>query len=407
MFDITTGRSNCADARSAGREAALHALMTSRRKPDGSSSSPNLAIVFGSAHYPQQQLIDGAADVLGMGITLVGCSCGWQISADGVEQKSVVVMLIWSGFRLGVRPVMTTEVRRNPFEAGVRLGVQVRRQAPHSSDITTRIRQHGARFVTIRPYTLLLFADMVGVDSEALIAGVNTTLGPGFQIVGGVASDDGRAGSTAVYINREILRDAVVGVVIAGRIPTAVSACHGCSPDSRRMSVTRSTGNLLQELDGRAPLDVYLDTFGASATNLTLRHLVGIPEWNGAYRLRSTVRVQSDGALMLTAAAPQGSPMQWMACSAPCVADAAQRAVQRAIADLGNARPAAALVFSSNLLLWRNDPVALQHKLAAIRKTVGESVPIIGLNTFGEFASPPQNGSESYGHTCVIFLLGA
>lgn len=381
--------------------------MSSKRNLHGNARSPDLAIVFGSAHYAQQQLIDGATEVLGLGTVLVGCTSGWQISADGVERGGVVIMLVWSGFRLAVRPVMTGDLHRSPFDAGVRLGQQVRNQVPHSADVTTRIRQHGTHFVTIRPYTLLLFADIAGLDSASLVAGVRAVLGPGFQIVGGVASDDGTSGSTAVYTDRGVQRDAVVGIVIAGRIPTAVGACHGCSPDSRRMFVTRSAGNLLQELDGRAPMEVYLDTFGAPAVEKTPRHLLGIPEWNGVYRLRSTVRVHSDGALMLTAAVPQGASVQWMACSVDCIADAAQHAAKSALADLGNAAPAAALVFSSNLPLWRNDPTALWQKLAAIRSTVGEGVPLIGLNTFGEFASPVQNSFEPYGHTCVLFLIGA
>ncbi|MCB0151325.1 MAG: hypothetical protein KDE01_27190, partial [Caldilineaceae bacterium] len=69
-------------------------------------------------------------------------------------------------------------------------------------------------------------------------------------------------------------------------------------------------------------------------------------------------------------------------CTAQCSVEAARAAAEYARNSLGNALPAAALVFGSSSGAERRG-AGMGQKLAAVRSVLGESVPVIGFHANG------------------------
>lgn len=396
MFQAATGHSAHTDAYEAGRQAADRAQAQATQHV-GRRMRPSLALVFGAAHYAQQHLIDGVADVIGRDVVLVGCSSRGQISVQGVECESVVVMLVWPGSRLAVRPVLATDVCANPYAAGLALGRQVRTQLPYATDVTTRTKLHGEHFITIRPYTLLLFSDSTGSD-HALLAGAAQALGPAFQIVGGVASSTFRMEEACVYFNGRVYHDAAVGLAIGSRVPTAIGVCHGCNADHHAMQTAPAAGNALQRFDGWPAAEFRAEFQDGSRLATPPALAVGIGDRNGHDSLPAPMRMADE--------APQRLAVPWTECAEQCVYDAARAAAANARSGLGTAEPAAAMLFASATHLDRFGSNAVSHKLAAVRAVLGETVPIIGFYAHGEFGTPGHSSPDLYSQTCVLYVIG-
>lgn len=407
MFHVATGRSNHTDAFQAGREAAQSAQSDVVHR-QGRRLRPELALVFGDECYAQQRLLDGVTDVIGHNVALVGCSGNGQISSSGLEHGAVVVMLIWPGSRLAVCPVLTTGVGANPHAAGLALGRKIRARLPHAADVTTRTKWIGDHFVTIRPYTVLLFSDSAGSD-HGLLSGASAALGPAFQIVGGMAADALSLSDPCVYFNGAVLRDAAVGLAVVSRVPTAVGVCHECR--NEQLATTRRNGSgvfhgSVESLTQTCSPHIFGHQHQPAAIERYAKHFA-----NGdrdVLHLPAPLHIQpavkANGAVAPNGLAPRNG------CTDECNVEAARDAAAYARNSLGNALPAAVMVFSSSMSAGSGG-ASMGQKLAAVRSVLGESVPVIGFHTIGEPDARAQHTThltvpERHRQTCIVYVVG-
>jgi small ligand-binding sensory domain FIST len=88
---------------------------------------------------------------------------------------------------------------------------------------------------------------------------------PGATAVGGLASGAESPGSNALWLGDALRRDGVVGVALRGALRIDCVVAQGCRPIGQPMFVTRCRGALLEEVDGRRPLDVLNELYGEAA----------------------------------------------------------------------------------------------------------------------------------------------
>ena len=108
-----------------------------------------------------------------------------------------------------------------------------------------------------RPKFLLL-ADPFSMDVGGLVEGLDRTY-PAAPKFGGLAS--GRPGGNRLFIGDDVHRNGAVGVVFTGNVAVDTIIAQGCRPIGQPMLVTRCEHSLLQELDGRPPLNVLSELY--------------------------------------------------------------------------------------------------------------------------------------------------
>jgi small ligand-binding sensory domain FIST len=102
---------------------------------------------------------------------------------------------------------------------------------------------------------VVLLPDPRGVHLEALLADARAKLAPA-QIVGaGAATLNGD--EPLQWCGRELATGAVAGLVLRGEKRPRVGVTQACRPASELLTVTRTQGHWILELDGRPALDVY------------------------------------------------------------------------------------------------------------------------------------------------------
>jgi small ligand-binding sensory domain FIST len=290
---------------------------------------PDLAAIFVTAHF-RDQLADMAAavqTVLRPG-TLIGVTAESIVGgAREVEERPGVSL--WAG-RTGAVRAVRMEAQRDEGGWSV-VGLSVDELSDH---------------------TLVLLADPYSFPVDALLAGLRAEV-PDAVVIGGLASAGHAAGENRLTLDSETYRDGAIGVLIpnASRMRTIVS--QGCRPIGEPLIVTRSTGNVIEELAGLSPLERLQQTFdSASEDDRTLMQRglhVGIviderkAEFTrGDFLIRGLVGVdRSTGAIAVGDEVPLGTTVQFQVRDATS-ADEDLRHMLREV------RGEAALVFTCN-----------------------------------------------------------
>ncbi|HLF04407.1 MAG TPA: FIST N-terminal domain-containing protein [Dehalococcoidia bacterium] len=106
----------------------------------------------------------------------------------------------------------------------------------------------------------ILLADPFSFPVQNLLLGLDYAFARSAKI-GGLASGGHQQGENALFLGDQVHRSGAIGVALQGNITVDTVVAQGCRPIGKPMRITRCQRNLLQELDGEAPLAVLRDMF--------------------------------------------------------------------------------------------------------------------------------------------------
>ena len=236
---------------------------------------------------------------------------------------------------------------------------------------------------------LLLFLDTRSGDQAETVAGAYAVTGGAVPFAGGAAAGDPPA---QIALGRAYER-AVVAVAIGSPDPIGVGMAHGCRNCAVPSIVTRASGTVVHELDGRPAAEVYLEKIGQAEARLSpgefadmaAGHPLAQPELSGDVRLRHVLGRDPGGGLLCATLIPENAAVYFTREAAEDIIGSTADAVSAALAPLGEARPSAALMFDCG---GRKHVLgsALVREAAAALEAFGPEgpPPVAGLYTRGE-----------------------
>jgi hypothetical protein len=355
--------------------------------------TPRAAWLFLSPGKGLQELLAGIADTVGTDI-IIGCTTYGEISGIGFSSGSAVLGGIATD-RIDFRIASVEGVSRDPEAAGRKLAGKL----PDS-----------VQYVQV-------FSDGLTGDGCAILRGMSSHLGGHIPICGGAAADGDRFRRTWQFCGPELLSDAVVAIGFSGDFRVGVGVQSGWSPIGIARRVTRSSGHVLYELDGRPALEVYERFFGKHAARLPMvgiEYPLGLldrsdpledPDYSIILRASVSVNPQ-EGSVSFSGEIPEGSMVR-LTCGDPkSTLEAVERAAGMALLDLGDCEPALVFFFSCmarRIVLGRRT----HEEAERVRQQIGVDVPLLGFYTYGEFC-PAKRGGPSLLHneTATISILG-
>jgi hypothetical protein len=263
---------------------------------------------------------------------------------------------------------------------------------------------------------ILLLDPLAGVSEEATLA-VGVRLGPDVSLAGGAAGDDLGMKETFVACGDEVASDAAVVVMLFSAKPLGIGVVHGhAALPSQRAQVTRATGNVVYELDGRPAWDVWAERTAEVARSHGIDPLNLAPEDVGAYLLRFEAGLETGTALKVRAPLGRGADGSLsFACGIPqgaviCTESTAERQIESARRSARDARrkllgaePAGAVVFDCicrNLILGDRFGDAVR----GISEELG-GAPLAGFETYGEIALEGGDMSGFHNTTTVVLAF--
>jgi len=216
------------------RNAARAGLDAARQVVEGlGGEQPDWCVAFSTPEHQAglEALLHSVSGAAGTPY-VVGCSASGILGAGRELEK---------GPALGLLGVRSDQLRATPFlfhdegDQGMTASVRLGQRLVNSRDTED---------------LLLVWPDPFHVRPDRLLQGLDAVLG-GVPVVGGAASASGA--STFQFCGTETSEASVSGLRLGGRFRYAVGVTQGCEPLGRPLRVTRSSENMILELDGRPP----------------------------------------------------------------------------------------------------------------------------------------------------------
>ena len=357
-------------------------------------ATPDLAFVFASRHHRAQfdRLVSRLSDALGRA-PLVGCGAGGVIGA-GREIEDAPALAVVTGHLPGVHVApfhFEPQEVPPPGTATATWDARLGLPEPSAPDF----------IVMPDPFTCRV-GDFIQAMDEAY---------PDASIVGGMPSGGTQAGDNAMFVGPRVHGAGIVGIALSGNLVVDTVVAQGCRPVGAPMFVTRGGGNVIAELDGRAPSEVLQDLYAqASARDQKLMrsalHLgVVMREAQEVYRqgdflIRNIIALDGrTGSVGVATTVEPGQVVQFHIRDAETSADDLDRLLD---AHEQGTEPAGSLLFSC---LGRGENLYGEpdHDSRAFQRRFG-AVPLGGFFCGGEIG-PVAGQTHLHGYTSVFAMF--
>jgi hypothetical protein len=297
------------------------------------------------------------------------------------------------------------------FDSSIRVAIGVARNATRdlsgAARIATAEALGGVEGAPGHPLLILLLDTRTGDQAEA-VAGAHEVAGPAIPIAGGAAGGD----EPAQLIGAEATREAVLAIALVAPEPIGIGWAHGCQARAAPSIVTRSEGRMVQELDGRPAVEVYLEKLGYGDLDLSdeefdavaVTHPLAQAELRESSHVRHVLGRRGD-SLFTATHIPTKAAVEFTHETPEAIVDASRVAVGNALNELGGAPPRAALLFDC---AGRKRAVAgsLSHEVSALLDAFpSPPPPLAGLFTHGEIART-RGSKGDLNHAVVAVAFG-
>jgi methyl-accepting chemotaxis protein len=358
---------------------------------------PVLVVAFASTTQPLGE-VTRALSLAFPTATVLGASTAGEFTERGDAKNSVAVFAAAGDFK--VYAALGGDLKANPERALKAATEGLPRTVsgyPHRTGI-------------------LLLDPLAGNGEEVtlLLAGL---LGGNDPLAGGAAGDDLHMKSTFVALGNRAEENALVFAQIFSKSPLGIGVSHGHTPLSDPIRVTKASGNVVSEIDGRPAWDVWRERTKVAAAKhgidvdklapaaeggYLLRYEAGLA--NGAeYKVRAPLSRDANGAISFACGIPEGTVIRITESVPEAQVASAREAARRAKKHLSGRPIAGALVFDCicrNLILEKDFARAVR----GMAEELGD-VPLAGFETYGEIAMDAGDMSGFHNTTSVVLAF--
>jgi hypothetical protein len=323
---------------------------------------------------------------------IAGCSTGGQIFSGDVTDDSVVAIAMrFEKTQVAVVDQCVTDGTTS-FSAGRNIGTKL--AGPELKSI-------------------FVLSDGLHVNGSELVSGILSGAGSHVTLTGGLAGDGADFQTTLVGVNAVPMPGRVAAVGFYG---SAIALGHGSAggwdefgPQRR---ITRSTANVLFELDGEPALDLYErylgdDAAGLPSTALLYPLLINDPANPKHSVVRTILAVDRDKRTMTFAGdVPQGWSAQLMRGHFDRLADGAAEAARQAsvLPKLHGSDVAAIMVSCIGRRILMGQSII--DEIAAAETQLGHHVRAIGFYSYGEISPHAASGMcELHNQTMTVTTI--
>jgi len=358
----------------------------------------DLGLVFSSIEFVHPIVPRTIAGLLGQ-IPIIGCSSLAVISGQGLAKHGLLVILLSLPQDVHCHTAVVREISaKSSLNAGEELGEKLL-----------------SGFKGVRRDLSIVFSDGLIQAGSGLVFGLQEKLGRSFPLAGASASDNLVFQKTYVYSNEEILSDAACAVLLGGKLTFGLGVKHGWKPLGKPRRVTKSKGNIVNEIDHSPAVKLYEEYFAKDISELkkdlkriSIFYPLGIYlAGEQEYLLRNILSIEEDGAVVFQGDVPQDSLTRLMIGTQESCLAATQQAAEEVNAGLAGHKCNFALVFDSisrYMLLGRQ----ANKELEIIKSVLGEKTALVGLYTYGEQAplKAIKYLGRTYFHNQTVTIMG-
>jgi hypothetical protein len=249
------------------------------------------------------------------------------------------------------------------------------------------------------------------VNGSSLIDGIEQNRKLKIPITGGMCGDDARFEKTLASYKENPKEGEVVLIGFYGEtLEISYASFGGWIPFGPERKITKSSGNILLEIDGKPALDLYKFYLGDKASQLPQASLLFplnvIPEGKTEAVVRTILSInEANNSMTLAGDVPVHSKVQLMMASIDAIALGAQSAAEIANENRKNSAELALIVSCVGRKLVMHQRV--EEEIESVQDVIGKAATIAGFYSYGEMA--PFNGvnqvCELHNQTMTLTLI--
>jgi hypothetical protein len=320
---------------------------------------------------------------------VLGCSTAGEIHATRVRDNTIAVAIARFEHTPLRTAVATLSRTNDSFDAGLRIARSL--DAPD-----------------LRAVFVLSSGDAIGINGSDLVHGINEVLAGRATVTGGLAGDGARFQHTWVLADGVPTAGVVAAVGMYGdRVRIGHGSKGGWDIFGPERVVTRATGNVLFELDGRPALQLYKDYLGERAAGLPatglLFPLAVRSSDESERRLVRTILAVDEATQSLTFAGdvPEGALAQLMRANFDRLIQGASDAALGCAGD-GPALSLAISCVGRRLVLGE----LTEAETEAVADVLPAGTAQIGFYSYGEISPYTDGTCDLHNQTMTLTTLG-
>ncbi len=271
-------------------------------------------------------------------------------------------------------------------------------------EIGRKLKKEGLTYI-------YLLTDGQKVNGTSLLAGLNSKLPQGVIVTGGLSGDGARFQKTLVGLNSSPTEGQVVAIGFYGNhLKIGYGSIGGWDPFGPIRKVTKSTGNILYELDHKPALALYKTYLGEQAKELPSSGLLFplsiAPENSKSKLVRTILAVnESENSMTFAGDIPVGFQVQLMRANFERLIDGASQAASLATQRQELKRAQLAILISCvgrKLVLGPR----IDEEIEGARTILGEKTVLTGFYSYGELCpNTSESSCELHNQTMTITTL--
>ncbi len=322
---------------------------------------------------------------------IILASTAGNIKGTNLDDASIVVTAIFfeKPLELQVHRISLSEAGNSSL-AGEKLG--------------KKLPKNGLKHV-------FLFADGHLVNGSDLIKGLSGTLPKSVSITGGLAGDGTRFEKTVVGANAPPQEGEIVIVgFYSSHLKFGCGSVGGWDPFGIERKITRSSSNILYELDNKSALDLYKKYLGEQARELPssamLFPLAIRPDRQSRALVRTILSIDEKNQGMVFAGnMPEGWYAQLMKANFDRLVDGAFRAALYSLEMVDRETPDLAILISCVGRRIVLGPRA-EEEIEIVKDLIGNETTIAGFYSYGEIApTAPLANCKLHNQTMTITTI--
>jgi hypothetical protein len=255
---------------------------------------------------------------------------------------------------------------------------------------------------------IFILSDGLSINGSDLARGVAKILPEGINITGGMAGDGTRFGETYVIANRPAVTNAVVMIGFYGESLRSKSGCFaGWEEFGPERIITRSSGNVLYEIDGKPALELYKSYLGEFAADLPrsgLRFPISIrPDKESAPVIRTLLGIdEEDQSLTFAGDTPKGELCRLMKTNMDLLIEHAGMAARESyIEQEGEFLVLMVSCVGRRLVLGQ----LCEEELEIARESLGENAVMCGFYSYGELSALGESRCSLHNQTMTLVSI--
>ncbi|MCP4126857.1 MAG: hypothetical protein GY753_07335 [Gammaproteobacteria bacterium] len=256
---------------------------------------------------------------------------------------------------------------------------------------------------------VLILSDGLHVNGSDLAKGLVDILPPTTVVTGGLSGDADAFNKTVVGLNGQAESNLVVAIGFYGdSLKIAHGSLGGWDPFGPDRLVTRSSGNVLYELDGHSALELYEEYLGEYAAELPASGLLFPLQLHGEGETGGVVRTilgidRDNNSLIFAGDIPEGSHARLMNANFHCLVNGAAGAAVKATEMFARAELAILISCVGRKLVLQQ---RIEDEVEAVQKIFGKDTVLTGFYSYGELSPQATNGRcELHNQTMTIATL--